>query len=167
MTITPALLELGADALRSEAHRRRRAAEMFAGEVRADRLAGTVKDVRTPAVKVLDELGIAAGLEELATHIGARAVPDPVNPSLLIVLLEAALNEHASDEGLATPEAAAKTAYAVLELLQLEPYAPDAPPPAELPLEGAAEAILHDPDVAAARSVLREDDPADPIAVLS
>lgn len=64
--ITDALLALGADALRAEAGRRRRAAELFAGEIRDAKLAGELKDVRTQAVKVLDLLGEASGLEQLA-----------------------------------------------------------------------------------------------------
>lgn len=164
MTITPALLELGADALRSEAGRRRRAAEMFAGEVRAEKLAGSVKDVRTPAVKVLDELGIAAGLEELAQHIGERAQPDPVDPVPLVELLEQILERiDPGGEDVPITVAAADGAVAVLALLGLEARTPAHGLPVDVPPDLLQPAL--DPDVAAARSVLVEDDGADPIEI--
>lgn len=168
MTITPALLELGADALRAEAGRRRRAAEVYAGEVRAEKLAGSVRDVRTPAVKVLDELGIAAGLEELAAHIGELAdyipadEPDLVDPVPLVELLERILERiDPGGEDVSVGTAAAEGAVAILDLLDLEAATTPARQIAELPLELAAP--LADPDVAAARSALQEHDGVDPI----
>lgn len=74
---------LAADALRQAAAQRRRAAERFAGEVRSARLSGEVKDPRTQAVRIMELLGEASVLEDVAAALGGGQLPLPLDPSPL------------------------------------------------------------------------------------